>query len=245
VAAYVHMSFRSSFSVLPKFKGVDDVLALDISSQEPLFGTHFHSFWLINAYSTHTRDYRVHSVSPETFFPALGMPLLLVEDLNIHNPLLDALRSFSPWEIVSSNAYFEKAAEARFALLNPPGEYTRFPLVGRAGPSVIGLSFANPLLLPMVKGWEVSLPSSGPDHVPITINLAPPSLIPSPKRPRWSDTDWETLSPVLESFRIPPAAPCPSPMDLDAWLAGSLDHLTALLKEHTPVLRPSQHSNPW
>ena len=38
---------------------------------------------------------------------------------------------------------------------------------------------------------------------------------------------------------------CPSPKDLDTWLAGSLNRLTARLKEHTPVSRPSHHSKPW
>ena len=33
MAAYVHTSFLSSYSVLPRFKGVDDVLDLDVSSQ--------------------------------------------------------------------------------------------------------------------------------------------------------------------------------------------------------------------
>jgi len=246
VAAYVHASFLASFSVLPTFQGVDDILALDVSSQEPLFGTNFHSCRLINAYSTNTRDHKVHSVPPEILFPALDVPLLVVGDLNIHNPLLDPLRSCSPREIGSSTPYFEKAAEAGFALLNPPGEYTRFPLVGKARPSVIDLAFANPLLLPMFKSWEVSLPSTGSDHVPITINLDPPNLmIPSPRRPRWSDTDWETLSPLIKNFQIPPAPPCPTPADLDKWLAGSLDRLTALLKEHTPVSRPSHYSKPW
>jgi len=209
VAAYVHMSFLSSYSVLLKFRGVDDVLALNVSSHEPLLGSNFHSFRLINAYSTNTRDHRVHSVSPETLFPSLGVPLLVVGDLNIDNSLSDPLRSFSPREIVSSTPYFEKAAEASFALLNPPGKYSRFPLVGRARPLVIDLSFTNPLLPPMVKSWEASLPSTGSDHVPITINLAPPTLIPSPKRPRWFDTDWETLSLIIKSFQIPPAPPCP------------------------------------
>jgi len=60
VAAYVHMSFLSNFTVLPRFKGEDDVLALDVSSNEPLFGTAFHSFRVINAYSTNTVD---HSIS--------------------------------------------------------------------------------------------------------------------------------------------------------------------------------------
>jgi len=59
------VSFLAFFSVLQRFKAVDDVLALDVSSQEPLFGTKFHSFRLINAYSTNIRDHRVHSVAPD------------------------------------------------------------------------------------------------------------------------------------------------------------------------------------
>jgi len=57
VVAYVHISFLSAYLVLPRFKGVDDVLALDISFQESLFETNFHSFRLINTYSTNTRDH--------------------------------------------------------------------------------------------------------------------------------------------------------------------------------------------
>ena len=151
MAAYIHMSFLSNYTVLPNFKGVDDVLALDISSNEPLLNTDFHSFRIINAYSTNTADHRVQSVSPEVLFPDLGFPLLVLGDLNIHNPLSDPLRYFSSREIWSSTPYFEKAAESGFALLNPPGEYTRFPLVGTACPSVIDLSFANAPLLPLVK----------------------------------------------------------------------------------------------
>jgi len=120
-----------------------------------------------------------------------------------------------------------------------------FPLVRKTGPWVIDLAFANPLLLLMFKSWEVSLPWTGSDHVPITINLAPSTLIPSPRRPRWSDMDWETLSPLIKNFQIPPAPPCPSPTDLDKWPAGSLDRLTALLKEPTPVSRSSHYSKPW
>jgi len=205
VAAYVHVSFLSSYSLLPRFKGVDDVLAHDVSSQEPLFGTKFHSFRLINAYSTNIPDHRVHSAFPESLFASLEVPLLVVGDLNIHNAHSDPLRSLSPREIISSTPYFQKAAEAGFALLNPAGEYSRFPPVGTARPSVINLFFANPHLLPMVQIWEISLPSTSSDHVPITITLAPPILTPSPKRPRWSDTDWEILSPIIKGFRVPPA----------------------------------------
>jgi len=175
VAAYIHMVFLSNYTVLPRFKGVDNVLSLDISSDEPLFGTAFHSFRIINAYSTNTVDHRVLSVSAEVLFPDLGFPLLVLGDLNIHNPLSDPLRHFSHREICSSTPYFEKAAESGFALLHPPGEYTRFPLVGNARPSVIDLAFANPSLLPIIKSWEASLASTGSDHIPITITLAAPS----------------------------------------------------------------------
>jgi len=245
VAAYVHMSFLSNYTVLPRFKGVDDVLALDVSSNEPLFGTAFHSFRVINAYSTNTADHRIYSVQPEVLFPDLGFPLLVVGDLNIHNPLSDPLRHFSPREILSSTPYFEKAAESGFALLNPPGEYTRFPLVGKARPSVIALAFANPPLLPLVKSWEASLPSTGSDHIPITITLAAPSLTQKPPRHRWADTDWETLDPIIRGFKVPTAPPSPTPPKLDEWMSESLNRLVALLKEHTPVSRPSHYSKPW
>jgi len=102
VAAYVHMSFLSNYTVLPRFKEVDDVLALDVSSDEPLFGTAFHSFRIINTYSTNTADHRVHTVQPEVLFHDLGFPLLVLGDLNIHNPLADPLRHFSHREIASS-----------------------------------------------------------------------------------------------------------------------------------------------
>jgi len=245
VAAYVHMTFLSNYTVLPRFRGVDDVLSLDISSDEPLFGTAFHSFRIINAYSTNTVDHRVHSVSPEVLFPDLWFPLLVLGDLNIDNPLSDPLRHFSHRQVSSSTPYFEKAAESGFALLNPPGEYTRFPLVGSARPSVIDLAFANPLLLPIVKSWEASLPSTGSDHVPITITLAAPSPNQKPARPRWADTDWETLDPIIKGFKVPAEPSCPTPLQLDEWMSESLNRLVALLKEHTPVSRPSHHSKPW
>jgi len=245
VAAYVYVSFLSNYTVLPRFKGVDDVLALDVSSHEPLFGTDLRSFRIINAYSTNTVDHRIHSIPPDTLFPDVGLPVLVVGDLNIHNPLSDPLRSFSPREISSSTPYFEKAAGAGFALLNAPGEYTRFPLVGNARPSVIDLAFANPLLLPFVKSWEATLPSTGSDHIPITITLAPPSPSQKPPRPRWADTDWESLTLAIKAFGIPPAPICPTTSKLDEWLSEWPDRLVALLKEHTPVSRPSHYSKPW
>jgi len=194
VVSYVHRSFLACFSVLPRFTDKVDVMSLDISSQKPVFGSHFHSFRLINAYSINTADRRVHSVPPESLFPDTGLPLSVVGDLNIHNPLADPVRVFSSQEISSSAPYFELAALGGFALLNSPGVYTRFPLSGKARLAVIDLAFANPLLLPFVKTWETSLPSTGSDNVPITILLAAPSSDQVPRRLRWDHTDWELLS---------------------------------------------------
>jgi len=209
------MSFLSNYAVLPRFKEVDDVLALDVSSREPLFGTNFHSFRVINAYSTNTVDHRVRSVPPQVLFPDLGFPLLVVGDLIIHNPLSDTHRYFSAREISSLTPYFAKAGESGFALLHRLGEYTRFSLVGSARPSVMNLALANPLLLSLVKRWAASLPSTGSDHIPITITLAAPSLSQKPPRPRGADTDCETLDPVIKGFRIPTAPTCPTPAKLD------------------------------
>jgi len=245
VTSSVHMSFLSNYTVLSRFKGVDDVLALDISSNEPLFGTSFHSFQIINAYSTNTVDHRIHSVPPDVLFPDLGFRLLVVGDLNIHNPLLDPLRHFSPREISSSTPYFVKAAESGFTLSNPPGQYTRFPQVGKARPLVIDLAFANPSLHALVKSWEASLLATGSDDIPITIPPTEPSLNQNPPRPRWADTDWETLDPLIKGFKVPAATSCPTPPKLDEWMSESLNRLVALLKEHTPVSRPSHHSKPW
>jgi len=135
----------------------------------------------------------------------------VVGDLNIHNPRSDPLRSFSSREITASPPYFAKAAEAWFALLNTRREYTRFSLAGKAHPSVIDLAFTNPLLLLMVKSWESSLPATGSDHIPIAIILASPSLTQNPTLPRWDDTNWETLAPIIRNFMIPLSLNTPPP----------------------------------
>jgi len=62
-------------------------MSLDISSQRPVFGSRFHSFRLVNAYSSNSADRRVHSVPPESLFPKTVVPLSVVGDLNMHNPV--------------------------------------------------------------------------------------------------------------------------------------------------------------
>jgi len=117
--------------------------------------------------------------------------------------------------------------------------------VGKVRPSVLDLALANPSLLPIIKSWEASLPSTGSDHIPIPMTLAAPSLNQKPPRPHWADTDWETLDPIVKGFKVPAAPSCPTPSQLDVWMSESQNRLVALLKEHTPVSSPSHHSKPW
>ena len=79
--------------------------------------------------------------------------------------------------------FFSRASELGFELLNLPGVFTRFPLGGSSRLSVIDLAFASPRLAPYCHHWDTSLPSTGSDHVPITITVSHPVLsppIPSP-----------------------------------------------------------------
>jgi len=117
--------------------------------------------------------------------------------------------------------------------------------VGKARPAVLDLAFANLLLLPLVKSWEASLPSTDSDHITIIITLTTPCLNQKPPRPRWADTDWDTLDPINKGFKVLAAPPCRTPPKLDEWMSESLNRLVALLQEHTPVSRPSHHSKPW
>jgi len=220
-------------------------MSLDISSEKPVFGSHLHSFRLVNSYLINVANRRVHSVPPQCLLPDTGVPLLVVGDLNIHSALADPRRAFSSPEVSCSALYFELVALGCLALLNSLGVYTRFPLSGKARPSVINLAFANSMLRPFVQSCKTSLPSTGSDQVPITIILASPSCDPASPRLRWDNTDWELLSPIGKHFMVPSPPLCPSAKFLDDWLTGALVHLTALLKDHTPSSRPSHHSKPW
>ena len=60
----------------------------------------------------------------------------------------------------------------------------------------------------------------------------------------WDKADWDSLERPIKDLRIPPAPPSPSPDQLDTWFAHSLDTLTAVIRLHTPVSRPSPKSKP-
>ena len=186
------------------------------------------------------------SVGPSDALTDVDFPCLVAGDFNIHNPAADPLRVSSRSEENTSAPYFNRASDLAYSLLNTPGVYTRFPLSGTFRPIAIDLAFANPLIRPAFQSWDATtLPSTGSDHIPILIHLTAPTDARAPPRPMWDKADWECLEDPIKNLIIPPPPPTPSPDQLDAWFAHSLDTLTATIRLHTPPSRPSPTSKPW
>ena len=203
VAFYVSSAFLSYATVLPRFFDRSDVAALDLFGVN-LFGESFTRFQISNLYNLWSQRSSARTVSPNLSFPDDGFPLLVVGDFNIHHPLADPLRAYSRRDLAASFPYFSRATNLGFELLNLPGVFTRFPWDSATRHSVIDLSFASPLLFPFFRSWDTSLPSTGSDHVPISLTFAHPISSPPSPVPNWSLTDWDSLSPALNELLIPP-----------------------------------------
>ena len=245
VAFYVFDSFLSSVSLLPRFFGRGDVMALDLFTPDGFFNPATTGFTIVNSYSTKGRLNNTRSVPPDIIFPASSLPTLTLGDLNIHHPTADPLRVFKEDEIATSSPYFDRATELGFSLLNVPGVFTRFSmsLVGR--PGVIDLAFACPLLAPYFTEWTDPLPSTGSDHIPILLRFEAPLFRAPPPTPNWALTDWPTLEPTLKASCISPIPPIATTRSMDIWFRTNLDRITAKLALHTPVKRVTFRSKPW
>jgi len=168
VACYVSQDFLRRFAVLPSFPPeTDDFMLLDISTPQGCFGTEFPRFTIGNAYARPLPPFP-HSVSPEHALLDLDHPYLVAGDFNIHNVATDPTRLLSSGEENESAAYFDRASDLDFTILNTPGIYTRFPFSGTHRPSTIDLAFANPHMFFAFRSWDASsLPSTGLDHAPL------------------------------------------------------------------------------
>ena len=215
VAFYVSTMLLSHVTVLPLFFDRFDVASLDIYGSG-LFGGSFTQFGVLNVYNLRSRHTGSMAVSPVVSFPEVNFPLLVVGDFNIHHPLSDPLRAHSSEELALSFPFFSRASELGFELLNLPGVFTRFPLGGSSRPSVIDLAFASPRLAPYCHHWDTSLPSTGSDHVPITITVSHPVLSPPMPSPNWALTDWDSLTPLLSDLVFPAPPQLPTRLSLEA-----------------------------
>ena len=221
-----------------------DVAALAIYVSN-LFGGSFTQFRILNVYNLRPRHAGSMTVSPVVSFSEVDFPLLVVGDVNIHHPLADPLRAHSSEELALSFPYFSTASELGFALVNLLGVFTRFPLGGTSRPSVIDLAFASPRLAPFCHHWDTSLLSTGSDHVPITIVVSHPVLVPPLHSPNWALTDWDSLTLLLGDLVFPAPPQLPPLLSLATWFDRHLSTLSSLLTSHTPVKRPSHRSKPW
>ena len=243
VAFYVYNSFLATVSLLPRFFGRGDVMALDLFTPDGFFNPSTTGFTIINSYSTKGRLNNTRSVPPDIIFPLSPLPTLTLGDLNIHHPTADPLRVFKEDEIATSSPYFDRATELGFTLLNVPGVFTRFSmfLIGR--PGVIDLAFACPLLAPYFTEWTDPLPSTGSDHIPILLRFEAPLFRAPPPTANWALTDWPTLEPSLKATRISPVPPITTTLSMDIWFRTNQDRITAMLAIHTPVKRVTSGRN--
>ena len=245
VACYAALSILQSFPILPCFFDRLDLMALDVHTPSGLFDSTQRVLRLYNGYSTNGRSAAFRTIPPEAWFPSHDFPCLVVGDFNLHHPLSDPLRQFSPHEIRLSSPYFQRASDEGFVLLNTPGVFTRFPFNGATRPGVLDLSFANSLLAPYFVSWSADLPATGSDHIPIVLKFSAPLLRPPAPSPNWSKTDWDTLRPGLRELLVPPPPLLPTASSLSSWFDRHLTRVTTLLLANTPLKRPSLRSKPW
>ena len=209
VAFYVYSSFLASVSLLPRFFGRGDVLALDLFTPDGFFHPSTTGFTIINSYSTKGGSNNTHTVPPDIIFPSSPLPALTLGDVNIHHPTADPLRTFKEDEIATSTPYFHRATDLRFSLLNTPGVFIRFSmsLIGR--PCVLDLAFACPLLAPYFTEWSDPVPSTGSLHIRILLRFEAPLFRAPPPTPNWALTDSASLEPSLKATTILPPPPPP------------------------------------
>ena len=244
VAFHVSTTLLFHLTVLPLFFDHYDVASFDIYGSDR-FGGSFTQFRVLNVYNLRSRHTGSMAVSPVGCFPEVNFPLLVVGDFDIHHPLSDPLRAHFSEELVFVFSFFSKASELGFELLNLPRVFTRFPLGGSSRPAVIDLAFASPRLAPYFHHWDTSLPSTGSDHVPITITVSHSVLSPPMPSPNWALTDWDSLTPLLGDLVFPAPLQLPTRLSLEAWFDRHLATLTSLFTSHTAVKRPSYRSKPW
>ena len=238
VAFYVFRSLIDMTTITPIFTGRSDVATLEITAPS-LLGTTVERFHIINCYSVWGKTITERTVAPMLALPLSPFPTLVVGNFNIHHLSADPLRKHNSSELKASFPYFSRAAEYGYTLLNILGVHTRFPLQGSSRSSVLHLAFASPALVPFFQESATDFPSTGSDHVPISIRLAHPITSTPPPAPNWVRTDWPNLEPQLKESKIPPPPALPTKHAFEEWFDLHLGTLIELLKTHTPSCRPS------
>jgi len=189
LAFYLYSSFLSTVSLLPRFFGRGDVMALDLFTPDGFSNPSTTGLTIINSYSTKGRSNNTRSVPPDIIFPSSLLPTLTLGDLNIYHPTADALRVCKEDEIATSSPYFDRATDLGFSLLNTPAVFTRFSMSLVGHPGVLDLAFACALRSPFFSEWSDPLPSTSSDHIPILLPFEAPLFRAPPPTPNWALSD--------------------------------------------------------
>ena len=107
VACHVFYGFIQTYPIDPLFFDSPDWMALDVHTPSGHFDSNHHILRIYNGYSTNGSSSNICTTAPEQMFTELDFPCIIAGDFNIHNPLSDPLRDFSPNDIAISAAYFE------------------------------------------------------------------------------------------------------------------------------------------
>src|SRR5207302_9949758 len=139
-------------------------MAIDIYSQQGLFGSKHKIFRLYNSYWVNGTSCSSYILSPQDLLPIHSFPTITMGDFNLHYPLPHPLHELSSQDISVSATYFERAADLSYSLLNIPGIFTYFQFDFSSRTGTLDISFSNPAAFPFFQYWEATLPSTGSDH---------------------------------------------------------------------------------
>src|SRR5437868_457533 len=105
VACYISSGLLRTASILPLFQDRSDIMTLVVHGLD-LFGSGLPEFRIINLYCHLGSSSSARTISPEVAFPPSPLPTLVVGDFNIHNPMADPVREYSPMETLISFSHF-------------------------------------------------------------------------------------------------------------------------------------------
>src|SRR5437879_1118177 len=92
VATYIHQDLLQSASVLPCLFDRLDIMAIEIHSQQGLFGSKHKIFRLYNSYSVNGTSCSSRTLFPQDLFPSHSFPPITIGYFTLHHPLPHPLR---------------------------------------------------------------------------------------------------------------------------------------------------------
>ena len=148
----------------------------------------FDKFSFINTYNRQIGE--VNTVSLSELFTIYRHPVLIVEELNVHNLYSDPERDISSSDRRRGEQYFFVAGLHSYAIINEPGVYTKTPDTPLQRPSVIDYTLANRYPEIHIKYWKTNIAHTGSDHKAIVTTIATKSFTTAKPALAWEKITW-------------------------------------------------------